>query len=351
MATINDVARASGVSPTTVSFVLNNGPRPVSERTRQRVLEAMRRLNYRPSAVARGLARQKMETIGVLFSGHNPRIIHNPYAVALLDGIVAAASTRRYNVTLITQQWETPEELAAEVCDGRNDGILLLSPLLGADVVMGLAERNMPVVVAGAPSAQPGVPWLDVDNEAGARLLARHILELGHRRVALFLGPREYHHVNERERGFLAELTAAGVVPIRESAPFAYADAPTNARRAEALLAHDPRPTAVLTTNDQLAMDILRAARARGLDVPRDLSVTGFDDALSLVGGVSQLTTIRQPLFDIGYAAAERLVQQIENREGDGDQSLPPSLLFPPELVVRGSTAAPPPPDAADASR
>jgi LacI family transcriptional regulator len=169
MATINDVARACGVSPTTVSFVLNNGPRPVSARTRERVQEAMERLNYQPSAVARGLARQRMHTLGVLFSGHNPRIVHNAYAIGLLDGIVAASTARGYNVTLITRHWNGSEtSSAALVCDGRTDGILILSPLAGADAALGLSSRSTPLLQIGAPSVLPETPWMDVDNRAGA---------------------------------------------------------------------------------------------------------------------------------------------------------------------------------------
>jgi LacI family transcriptional regulator len=343
MATINDVARSCGVSPTTVSFVINNGPRPVSAQTRQRVLDAIERLEYRPSAVARGLARQRMETIGVLFSGHNPRIVHNPYAVALLDGVVAAASNLRYNVTLITQKWENAETMAAAVCDGRNDGLLVLSPIMGSELETALAQRNLPLVLVGATAVSPNVPWMDVDNDAGARLAARHLLEMGHRRIALLLGPRNYQHVNQREQGFLTELAAGGVhvPPDYILCGDSYSDGSANEPLAAELLSRPDRPSAILTTSDALAVVVQRVARTLGLSVPDDLSVTGFDDASGFPEGISSLTTVRQPLFEIGYTAAERLIQSIETKDGEKGRQ---SALFPPELIVRHSTARLPSP-------
>jgi DNA-binding LacI/PurR family transcriptional regulator len=346
MATISDVARACGVSPTTVSFVLNNGPRPVSARTRQRVLEAMERLNYQPSGVARGLARQRMHTIGVLFSGHEPRIVHNPYAVAVLDGIVAASTTRGYDVTLITRHWsQTGGAESPAFFDGRSDGILLLSPLAGADAALGsVSARHIPMVQVGAPAVLPQTFWMDVDNAQGARLAVQHLLSLGHRRIALLLGPSEYEHVTERRRTFLAELTAAGIAAPAEITIRPWAAGWKKAEQdIAALMADDNRPTALLATSDPVALLAQQVLKSLGVSIPQQVSLVGFDDSPGAGAELADLTTIRQPLFDIGQAAALRLISQIERDDASdcAETNQEKARLFAPELVVRGSTAPP----------
>jgi len=338
MATIRDVARESGVSVATVSYVLNNGPRPVRDSTRQRVLAVMRRLDYHPNAMARGLVRRRLNTLGVLFSSVEAPVANN-YAICVLRGIMAAAADQAYNITLFTRMWHD-ERCSARFGDRRTDGILVVAPLIGSDVVAGLAGRSgLPVVVVSAPSGDPQIPWLDVDNAAGAALAARHLLELGHRRIAMLLGNEDQTSIHQRRDAFVATLAEAGVtIPPAYWLPGSF-DPACVYRNARSLLSLPERPTAVFTANDDMALTVLEVARGMGLDVPGDLSVVGFDDSPTSSKTLPPLTTVHHPLAEIGEAATRLLINRVEE-QSDG----PKEIVFAPELRIRGTTAPPPRP-------
>src|SRR5579883_2243126 len=148
MPTIKDVARASGVSPATVSYVLNNGPKRVRPHTRERVLRTMREMNYHPSAVARGLSRKRMNAIGVVFPNEFPTVLGNPYVGPVLDGVLEVATRSHQNVTLFTGQlWSDMARSLPIYCDGRCDGMLLISPWEGSDIVPALLDRGVPFLL------------------------------------------------------------------------------------------------------------------------------------------------------------------------------------------------------------
>jgi len=339
MSTIHDVARQSGVSITTVSMVLNKGSRPVSAESRRRVLEAARALNYTPNANARALVSRRTQAIGVVFGTNLTGLtITNPYVSAVLQGVLDAATELEYVVSLYSTPWRDAERDAAAFRNGRVDGVLIFAPVLGSDLVPGLAGLGVPLVVVSAPSGEPGVPWVDIDNRRGVRLAVEHLLALGHTRIAHLMGNIDQANVIERDDAFRAALSGAGV-----ALPAAYrVDGEYNhesgMKNAHCLLSLPEPPTAIFAGNDVLALAALDAARERGLRVPEDLSVVGFDDipAATLVN--PQLTTVRQPLTEIGARAMRRLVETIEGRA-------PEQMVYvlEPELVVRGTTAAPRP--------
>ena len=337
MTTIRDVARTCGVSTATVSNVLNNTGRPVHPRTRALVMEAAQRLSYHPSAIARSLTGQRLQTIGVLFGVIEPEVITNPYAVAILQGILTTASAQQYNVTLWTIPWRTAEESAARVRDRRTDGTIVVAPPLDRDIVSGLAAIGLPLVVVSSQSVPSGVPCIDVDNEEGLYLATRHIIELGHTRIAHMSGDENQPSVADRRKGFLKAMCEAGLPVPDEYLVSSWYIVDRARQDALALLSRPNRPTAIVTGSDNTACGILEAARELGIRVPEELSVTGFDDIPPASMITPRLTTVRQPLVEIGKVAAQILLHQIEGRAECGE-----SRVVAPTLIIRESTATKP---------
>lgn len=358
MVTIRDVARESGVSVATVSYVINNGPRPVKAETRQLVLETMERLGYHPSAVAQALVRGRVNTLGILFGKVEPAIVTNEYVTSVLRGVMVVAAWSGYNVTLYTQPWTDGATSAPPFKDGRCDGVVILAPLRDSDMVESLTRLNIPLVVISASDDLPdGALSVDVQNAAGAMLATNHLIELGHTRIAHFMGEERQASVPERRHGFCQAMAAAGLeVPpeylVRSAynAPSGFAAAqriltprpepgcsnkpPFGYTAARGVLALPQRPTAIFAGNDGIALGVLEAARELGIAVPDELSVVGFDDIPAAALVSPALTTIRQPLAEMGERATQMLIAQIEGRQ-TGDLS----YRAEPELIIRGSTA------------
>lgn len=346
MATIRDVARESGVSVATVSYVLNNGPRPVKAQTRERVLAAIRRLDYHPNAMARGLGGRRMHTIGVAFGTIETTVVTNPYAGSVLQGILSASADADYNVTIFPKSWQSAEVSCGPFRDRRTDGVLVVAPLEGSDIVPTLAALRLPLVVVSSPSEIFGVPFVDVDNPKGAALAIRHLIELGHTRIAHLMGDPTHASVAARKAGFIKTLRDAHVALPPDyllQGSYAYH---RSREAAERLLALSPLPTAVFVGNDMMAFAMIEVARDHGIHVPRDLSVIGFDD-VPHAGLVSPpLTTIRQPLPEIGAFATRLLLAQMDGDESpkiNGTANVPLAHYLEPTLVVRGTTGPPPP--------
>lgn len=339
MATIRDVAKESGVSVATVSYVLNNGPRPVRAETRQRVLTVMGRLDYHPNAMARGLVRRRMNTLGVLFASVESAVVTNVYASGILQGIFTAASELGFNVTLFTEPWRDARHSAPRFRDRRTDGVLIVSPPQDSDMVAGLAALGLPLVVISLSQDTPAVPSVDVDNAKGACLATEHLLSLGHTRIAHLMGEKNLISTSRRRDGFRAALASAGLaVPERFLVPASYSAYYTDATRSSIrnLLTQPDPPTAIFAGNDLLALAVIEAARELGIDLPGELSIMGFDDSPVAPMASPPLTTIQQPLSDIGKTATRLLVERVEGKP------VPPTAhLLEPALVARGSTAPP----------
>jgi LacI family transcriptional regulator len=341
-ATLKDVARLSGVTPGTASVILNGakaGTR-VSEATRQRVARAARELEYRPNASARRLKRQRADTVAALFchTGAWEMPLRSPYTFALLEGFLLEGRETGYSPLVWAREWTDAATSAPEFRTHAVDGVLTVLPARGSDYVTGLAGAGVLQVVVGAESGVHGVPWIDVDNVHGGRLAARHLLALGHRRIAFLGGAPEYDFNPVRERGFRDAL-AEGGVPLDP----AYRMEPTynlyvNHKEIGRLLDGPNPPTAVFAWTDAAALEAINAARQRGLSVPRDLSVIGFDDQTGADRADPPLTTVRQPVAEIGRRSLRTLIALIEGEPLEAE-----GVRVAPELIVRESTAPPPP--------
>ncbi len=355
MATINDVAAYAGVGVGTVSRVLNNSTK-VAEPTRSRVLAAIEVLEYRPSPLARGLSRGRSHTLGLLV----PFFTHAS-AVERLRGVVAALHGSAYDLVLfdVESPLQRAEHFAALTRRDRADGLLVMSLPPSAAELARLVQAGVPVVLVDARGE--GVPMVVTDDVEGGRIATRHLVGLGHRRIA-FIGeppdnPFGFSSSALRETGFHEVLDAAGVA--REGRLVAYNahDRDSTRELARPLLSRPDRPTAVFASSDVQATGVLAAADDVGLRVPADLSVVGFDDIeiSSYIG----LTTVRQPLFDSGRIGAEWLLEALAQEttrwparttkdQGplapvppSGEVAVPPVRELPLELVTRTTTAAP----------
>lgn len=332
MPTIADVAAHAGVGLGTVSRVLNGSPQ-VSEATRARVLASIEILEYRPNPLARGLSRGRCQTLGVVV----PFFTHAS-AVERLRGVVAELDESRYDLVLFNV--ESPvhrdQHLAAITGRDRADGLLVLSlPIPPADLQR-LTAVGVPIVLVDSSGA--GVPAVVTDDISGGRLATQHLVDLGHRSIA-FIGddPKNtfgFTSSAKRERGYAEVLDAAGIAYRPELIRHGGHDRAVAERLAAELLAEPDPPTAVFASSDVQATGVLAAAAARGLKVPKDLSVIGFDDIeLSAYVG---LTTVRQPLRESGQLGARLLLEAVS-----GGAPPPVEHELALSLVERATTAAP----------
>lgn len=339
--TLSEIARQARTSTMTVSAVLN-GSRSntrVADETRKRIEKLAAELNYSPNAMARGLRRQRTDTIGVLFTWAGSRTIHNLYSMAILDGIVEGAATAGYHILLYTQRWQSAAVSSSAFADQRTDGVIVVAPQENSDVISGLTALGLPLAVISSSVKDACVPGVNIDNDTGMTLALDHLHALGHTRIA-YAGPTpERRSMRERHDAYKSWMVARHL-PVPEgyvltNLSTGEADQP---RLAQLLRLPEP-PTAIFAANDDLAVEVLEAARTVGLAVPEQLSVVGFDDILVASLTTPKLTTIRLPLYEMGQQAAQLLVARIEGRS---ESDISPVQIISPELIVRDSTAAAP---------
>jgi LacI family transcriptional regulator len=336
MATIRDVAERSGVSTATVSYVLNNRKSEVSPETRQRVLDAMKELNYRPRAVASGRRSSSTNTVGVLFPNVNHSLLTHPYFTLLLDGILQHTQSRQGHVTLFTVAgWEDVRRSLRIYCDGRCEALIVIAPDGNAALLTALQERPIPFVLVNAGTPE-GIAAVDVDNVAAAREAVCQLIALGHRRIAYLGESKTNTNAEQRRVGWKEALEVAGLSCDLALCPDGYLTASSGYERTEALLKlpRERRPTALFCGNDWVASGALDAARTLGIRVPEQLSLIGFDDLPHAALCDPPLTTIRQPLQAMGEAAAKLAFALASGTP-------PQTLLFATEFVARQSMARP----------
>ncbi len=337
MPTIKDIARACNVSTATVSYVIN-GKNTLLPETRERVIRKMREMNYHPSAVARGLTNKRMNTLGVLFDSVGSEMaIWHPYTSGILQGIVAASAEAGYNVTLFTELWHGAEKSLPKLRDQRTDGLIVVAPPADTDILPSLRSAALQVVTVSSESASFGMDCVDVNNAAGIHLSVQHLHTLGHQRIAFLGGELNMFSAAVRLAAFQDAAQAAGLsVPPEYLAAASYQNAAAADAEARRLLSLPVRPTAIVAGNDQIAIAALRAAQDFGVRVPEQLSITGFDDIPDAALMQPALTTVRQPLLQIGASAARLLLRRLS-----GEMLPAECLLIAPTLVLRATTAPP----------
>lgn len=326
--TIDDVAARAGVSSAAVSFAMNGRP-GVGDETRRRILAAAAELGWRPSAHARGLAQARAHAIGLLLARPVEQLEVDPFFVRFLAGVERALASSDHALVLRVMDAAEPVDLDAYArlaASGRVDGFLLCDVELDDPR---FALIDLPAVVAGHPATPCPFPWLETEHARGVEAAVEHLIALGHRRIGFCGSSERFEYIQARARAWRETLAAARLEP----GPVAFGDP-------RALL--DADVTAIVHSSDRLAAAGLAAARERGLDVPGQLSITGFDDSPLAALASPPLTSVRVDYAQFGEAAAAALLATIAG------EAPPPFRGAPPELVVRGSTvsapgAAPPP--------
>lgn len=331
-ATLADVARASGVSHQTVSRVVNNHPN-VSSKTRQRVLESIKELSYRPNRAAKGLATNKSRVIGIISFGTS--YFGPGQMFAEIERTVRA---RGYGLTARNIDAPSAQQLQAAIDDLAShsvDGIVINAPSVDLDPVQLLAiKRPLPVVMSDVPR-HAKLPSVVLDQTEGVKLATRHLIDLGHRRIAEISGPLNWYCAVERHTAWVAAVREAGLVP----GPNGVGDwtALSGYRTAQHLLKVAEPFTGLVVANDQMALGAMRALREYGLKVPEDVSVVGFDDIPEASFFEPPLTTVRQDFIAMGQQIVDYLLTLIQQPETPHHQR----MLYP-QLIERTSTARPP---------
>ncbi|MCX6502033.1 MAG: LacI family DNA-binding transcriptional regulator [Microbacterium sp.] len=321
---IRDVARLAGVSHQTVSRVMNNHP-SIRPGTRDRVQQVMTELQYRPNRAARALVTSRSQTIGILSSSSTE---YGP--ASSIAAIEAAARSRGYWVSTANIEPREPESITdgiAHLMAQSVEGLVVIAPQVRVFRVLAAQHLDIPYVTLQSTGLDEQHA-LSVDQSAGARLATRHLISLGHRDIYHLAGPQDWIEAEARMRGFLEEMGANDIpttAPILGdwTAEFGY--------YAGREMLRVPDFTAVFSSNDQMALGLMHAIRDEGLDVPRDISIVGFDDIPESAHFWPPLTTIRQDFPELGRRCVELLLGP-----EDGMEPLAGAIL--PELIVRGST-------------
>jgi DNA-binding LacI/PurR family transcriptional regulator len=327
-----------------------NRPDQLSATLRSRILETAERLGYAgPDPVARSLRRRRTNVVGVLYSNPLSYAFGDAAAVLFLRGVTAATEAFGMGLLLVPGSMGSPEERSTAAGEAAVDGFVVYSMADDDPLVEAALKRQLPTVAVDQPRRE-GVPFVGIDDEAAAQAAAEHLVGLGHERYGVISfalapdgragiadvarqGSATYRVTRSRLEGYAAALSGAGLscddVPVYECPSSTTALGRT---AAYALLASDPRPTAILATSDQLALGAIEAAKQRGLSVPDDVSVVGFDDVPPAVTATPALTTVYQDHAEKGLLAGRLLAARLREEEA------PEPDLLPARLVVRGST-------------
>ena len=338
--TIKDVARLAGVSVATVSRVLT-GSVPVRAETRQRVTEAARTLRFVPNGAARSLSTRRTGTIGVLLPD-----LHGEFFSELLRGMDQAAQGEGCHLLVSSSHHEASGIAAAlRAMHGRVDGLVVMAPDVDADALGEALPASLPTVLLNCAATASTAQALGVDNVGGAHAMVQHLAGLGHRRIAFVSGPLRNADAAERRRGYRDAMRALALPVPAAYCPVGDFTEESGWSAAHALLGLPEPPTAIFAANDMMALGVLLACREAGLEVPRAMTVVGFDDIPVARYMHPALTTVRIDVDALGRRAAALLLAAIETR-APRDARTPrrgatrARELVPTTLVVRDSCGA-----------
>jgi LacI family transcriptional regulator len=331
-----DVARLAGVSRTTVSFVLNNVMDvSISEVTRERVLDAAKKLHYHPNVAGKKLVSGKSDTVGLVLCQSPEQIFADAFLPQVILGVEQAAMQQGFHVLLKPIDPNDAGGYTSLIRENHVDGILLSGPRQDDQALLELYEEGVPVMLMGQ-MPHTMMPFVDVNATAGAEAATYHLISLGHRRIGMITNaPLNYTSAQQRRAGYFQALESAGLqvdpALIQEGN---YTPASGFAAM-QALLDIAPRITAVFVASDVVAMGAMLAVKRAGLRIPQDIAIVGFDDIPLAEFFDPPLTTVHLPAYGLGWAAGERLIRLIQG-EGLNENS----LLLESNLITRQSSLA-----------
>lgn len=331
--TLKDIAKAVGKSVSTVSSALNDYA-DVSQETKELVRRVAREMGYTPNIAAQQLRKRRADTLGLILPTFAPRF-SDPFFSELLAGIGNQAAAYGFDL-LVSVQAPGPDEEEAyrRMVSGRRvDGLLVVRTRRNDPRIAFLVERDFPFVAFGRTEQGFDFPYVDEDGVLGIRLATQHLIERGHRRIAFIAPPCELMFAVHRMAGFRRTLEESGLA-LDESLIVAGDLTQRNGHElAGDLLERPDRPTAIVACNDLMALGAMAAAQERGLVVGQDIAITGFDDILPAQYSHPPLTTIHQPIYQIGGMICEMLIQCIR-----GEELVERHVLLEPSLIVRRSS-------------
>ncbi len=331
--TLKDIARETGYSVTTVSRALNDYD-DVKPATKQIIRDAAERLGYHPNVIAQHLKRRRTDTLGFIIptSGHR---FSDPFFIEFLTGIGNAASTHGYDL-LVSTQAPGPEEIDVYrrfVRGKRVDGLIIVRTRRHDSRITYLLEQRFPFVAFGRTEDDSSFPFVDEDGRAGIAQAAQHLIDLGHRRIAFITADQHLMFAYERLMGYIETLQQNGMAVDESLIVEGDLSQRSGRRAANHLLELPEPPTAIMATNDLMALGAMAAIQAHGLTVGRDVAVTGFDDIPLAAHSHPPLTTVRQPIYEIGIMACEMLICILR-----GEPLEHPQAVLQPALIVRESS-------------
>ncbi|KAA3655598.1 MAG: LacI family transcriptional regulator [Chloroflexi bacterium] len=333
-ATLKDIAQKLGISITTVSRGLA-GYSDVSEITRQRIKQTAAELGYQPNLTARRLKKQRTDTLGFILPTFGPRF-SDPFFSEFIAGIGNKAAEHEYDLLVSTHAPHSEDEkraYARATQRGWVDGLIVIRTREQDARIQHLSAHNFPFVVFGRTNLETDYPFVDEDGAAGMRLITEHFIELGHRRIGFILPPMDLMFSKFRLQGF-QDAMADNDLPI-EPEWIVTGDLTQRggAEVVEELLSIRPRLTAVICGNDLMAIGAINRIQQHGLQVGKDIAIAGFDDIPTAAYANPSLTTVAQPIYDIGWRTCEMLIDLINGRSLEQRH-----VLLTPQLVVRASS-------------
>ncbi len=336
--TLREVARLAGVNPATVSRVLNPETRHlVTAKTAQRVQAAVRRLDYEPNRLARGLRTRRSYSIGVVIPD-----LTNPLFPPIVRGIENALAPAGYTALLTNTDGDPERERQMfETLRGRQvDGFIIASAATRDSLILGALEEGVPLVLVNRTLDREGIFAVVPDDRRGIQHAVEHLAALGHRSIGHVAAPQRMSTGLRRYRGFLEAMSECGLEVLEDAVVFATGfTEEAGAVAALQLLSSGANCTAVVAANDLIALGVYSAAAKLGLRLPQDLSVVGFNNMPFVDKLAPPLTTVNVPVYDLGVRAAELLLERLQD-----ETAQPRTLLLETRLIERGSTAPPPGP-------
>ncbi len=332
LTTIKDIAKVAGVSVTTVSRALN-GYSDVNEKTRRKISEIAKELNYSPNTLARGLVMKKTKTIGMLVSGMNRANSKDNFTFEVLSGVNECISERDYDLVLFsTTTTKQREKTYSQLCrERRVDGVILQGMKIDDPYLKEVVESDIPCMLIDIPISSESVGYVTTDSVLGAKRAVDYLIQSGHKKIAFMNGHDQAYVSQQRLKGYRDALREAGI-DFREeyvrNGDFLEDKAEEEAAK---LLDEHPDITAIFCASDLMALGVMKSARSSGRAVPEQLSIIGYDNILLAGYASPPLTTIAQDKFDLGYKAANALIDMLEE---EGPAKI---ITLETELIVRES--------------
>ena len=329
--TLEDIAQRSGSSRSTVSRVINGDPN-VSDATREKIMKVIREVNFQPNLAARGLAVGRVNVVGLVIPMGVSAIFTDPFFPLLIQGVSSGCTARDFSVMLWLAEPDYERRMISKMMyNGLVDGVIVSSMLMDDPIVKALAESDLPFVLIGRHPTNDTISFVDLDNRKSAYNAVLYLLNIGRKRVATISGPKNMIVGQDRLQGYKDALLQEQI-PLDERL-IVEGDFTEEGGYMAMFSLLAAKPDAVFVASDRMAMGAMRAIQENGLRIPQDVAVIGFDDVVSGYRWTPTLSTVHQPIQEMGVKAAETIIEIILN-PGCG----PKKVLLETSLVLREST-------------